>query len=311
MKRLLVAAGLALQALAWVPVARADETRAAEAFQRGAEAYRKNDFPTAARLFERAFAEAPRAAAMYNAGLAWESAAEPARAADAYAVAVARGELSPAQNADTQSRLKALMRSLGRVEIVGPPGTSVSVAHVENKTLPAVVHLSAGTHPLRVMHADGTTVVKSVTLVAGATAMLAIERPPPKVEPPVPSKPLPPASTGTKTPPPVLDRETKPTPILTYAGFSAIGVGAVLGGAALVTGVNALSARDEFNDSGFTNRDAHDRADSLRTTTNVLLVAAGVVGAAGVVLVLTAPSASGSHASVGLGARDVTLRVRF
>jgi hypothetical protein len=314
MKKLLACLGAAALLLGSLPRASADEARAAEAFQRGAEAYGKNDFTNAARLFEQAYAEAPRGAAIYNAGLAWESAGDTPRATDAYALAISRGDLSAAQSSDAQARMKALMRTLGRAEITGPAGTTISIAHAENRRLPATVHLAPGTYPVRVTYSDNSSAVKLVTVSVGATTTLALERPAP---PPVAPLPAPPPTAQPKTaaPPaePAPDKDARgSTPAMRYVGFSAIGVGALLGGAAIITGVKALSARDEFNDSRFTSQEAHDRAESLRTTTNVLLVAAGVVGVTGIVLVLTSPSSSGgAQAALRVGPREVGVDVRF
>jgi len=48
-------------------------------------------------------------------------------------------------------------------------------------------------------------------------------------------------------------------------------------------------ALDEFNESGHVDRDAHDRADTLRTWTNVAWVGCGLTALSGAVLVLTSP----------------------
>jgi hypothetical protein len=309
--RRIVFGALLVGSLLHASIAAADDQKAAEAFQRGAELYGKSDFANAAKQFEKAFAESPRGAAAYNAGLAWEAGGEPARAADAYAAALARADLAGAQLTDAQTRLKNLDKTLGRVEVSGPPGATVSLGHLERAALPAAVRLSPGTWPAKITFADGTTTTKAVNVTASGTTSLVVERaasPPPPVAPaPAPAPaPVPPAP-----PPRETSAESGGSSPLRVAGFSAIGVGAVLGGAAIVTGVKALSARDEFDASGHTSRDAHDRADSLRTTTNVLLVAAGVLAAGGLVLVLTAPSGAEKKTSLHVGPGSAAVRVRF
>jgi hypothetical protein len=313
MKKLAAVPLFALAVVLVSPPAHADAARAGEAFQRGAEAYGKSDFTGAARHFEKAYQEEPRGAAMYNAGLAWEAAADAPRAADAYALAMTRGDLSGVQATDAQNRLKALGRNLGKAEITGPAGVTISVAHAEARTLPATVHLAPGTYPVRVTYTDNTSAVKQITVNAGASAQLTIERPAPAqiAPPPIVAQPTP---RPAPAPEPAPERDHGGgTPTMRYVGFSAMGVGAVLAGVGIITGLKALDARDEFNATGQTSRDAHDRADSLRTTTNVLFIAGGVVGLTGLVLVLTSPSSKPSEpqASVGVGPANVSLRVRF
>ena len=56
-----------------------DTTRAARLFRAASDAYARHDFREAAVQFESAYRTAPRGAAIYNAGLAWEAAGDFAR----------------------------------------------------------------------------------------------------------------------------------------------------------------------------------------------------------------------------------------
>jgi len=247
-----------------------DTEVAAETFRAGAAAYKRKDFRAAALSFEMSHKLAPHGAALYNAGLAWQAAKELPRAADAYDEALATSQLSDAQRTDATARLAKLQPDLGRVTIEAPEGTTFSVAAHEDTLAPHMVHLPPGEHEVRARLTDGTRLVQTVTIEAGAERVLLFETP--EEEPPPPLPPPPPDEGG-----------AFPTLPL---GVALVGVGAVAGGAAVVLGLSALSARDDFEDSGRTDVEAHDDADSLRTFANVAWIGAGVFTVAGAVLIV-------------------------
>ena len=298
-------AAFALALVLAAPAARATDAAAAEAFKAGAASYQKGDFRTAAASFERAYRESPRGAAVYNAGLAWEAASEAPRAADAYATALDAGDLGAQQKKDAQARLANLAKTLGRIDVSGPAGAKISVEHCESAALPTKVFLTAGAHELTARFDGGASTSKQqVTVAAGATTAVTIE-PPKAAAPP---------------PPPPPQKVESPTPALAPAasnprklvGFVALGGALVASGAAVYFGVSAVSAKDDFNSSGHRDQNAHDRADELRTITNVTWVAAGVLAATGVVLVLTAPKAPNDRAvTATVGPTGGALTVRF
>ena len=300
-----LALALAVPVTAFTTTARASDAAAAEAFKAGAAAYQRGDYRGAAASFERAYKESPRAAAIYNAGLAWEAAADAPRAADAYAAALDGGDLGGQQKKDAQTRLAALAKTLGRADVTGPAGTTITVEHREGAAVPVKVYLTAGAHELSATLPDAGTVKRNVAVTAGATTPFVLEAPrkEPPPPPPVAKVEAPPAS----PPPPPKATGTSPRKLV---GYVALGGAVVASGAAVYLGLSALSARDEFDNSGHKNQNAHDRADSLRTTTNVAWIAAGVLAAGGVVLVLTAPKGP-STATATLGPTGGTLTVRF
>jgi hypothetical protein len=292
----LLAAAFALPLVLASPAAHATEAAAAEAFKTGASAYQKGDFRNAAASFERAYRELPRAAAIYNAGLAWEASGDAPRAADAYTAALDAGDLGAQQKKDAQTRLTNLAKTLGRVDVTGPAGAAISVEHREAAKLPAKVYLTVGSHDLTTrFEGGGGSTTQQITVAAGTTLPIAVDAPKKRAPPPQaltpkreaeaprpPPSPPPPSSNGRK-----------------LAGFVSIGGAVIASSAAIYFGVSAVSAKDEFNASGHRDQNAHDRADSLRTTANVAWVAAGVLAAAGVVLVLTAPKQSSEGGRVG------------
>lgn len=76
-----------------------------------------------------------------------------------------------------------------------------------------------------------------------------------------------------------------------------MGGGVVIGGGlGTVFGLSALGARDDFEASQRTDRDAHDKAASMKLLTNVAFIGGGVIAATGLVLVLTAPKKTSTMA---------------
>jgi hypothetical protein len=284
--------------------AHADQAAAQESFKLGAQAYEKGEFQNAALSFEKAYRDAPHGSPMYNAGLAWEAAKEPARAADAYQLALDTPGLTPQQTTDAKARLASLEKTVGRVEVTAPPGATVTVAHVTAAEPPVKAHVAAGQQEVVTKFPDGQETRQQVTVTAGATAPVTVAQPPPLPPPPPPPDPNP--------PPPEQPAPGKTTRTL---GWVAVGGGAVLAIGGTYLGFSALAARDEFVASQRHNQDAHDRADSQRTWTNVLFVGAFALVATGVVLILTSPKSAPAPAATapaaarlrpGLGSLSLT-----
>src|SRR5262245_59201878 len=113
--RSLLGAAIALAISTAAPRAHADDdATAAQFFKAGMAAHSRHEYRAAALAFEEAFRRAPRGPTIYNAGIMWEAAKEPARAADDYARAVAQGGLDGDQAATAAARLRELEASLGR-----------------------------------------------------------------------------------------------------------------------------------------------------------------------------------------------------
>jgi hypothetical protein len=260
--------------------AKADQAAAQESFKVATEAYGKGEFRDAAVAFEKAYRDAPHGSPMYNAGLAWEAAKEPAHAADAYQLALATPGLTPQQTTDAKARLASLEKTLGRLEVNGPPGTTVTVAHVTAANVPVRLHIAAGQQDMVVKFADGQESRQQIGVPAGVIVPVTVVSPAPLpppapvTPPPAPPPPEPPSSSGS----------TAKT-----LGWVAIGGSAAVLSVSIYMGVSALDSRDEFEATQRRSVDAHDRADSQRTWTNVLLVGAVALAATGVVLILTAP----------------------
>ena len=290
--------------------AAADPAAAERLFTQASAAYKRGDFQVAAEAFEAAFREEPAGAALYNAGLSWQSAGEVGRAADDYARALEIGGLSAREQADAERRLPALELKVGVLEVRGDPGTRVSIEHAKSRDLPARIHLRPGSHVLRITPPDGKLRTDTVEVTAGNTTPLDLATGQSRVQPtaptPLPREPAPPSS-------------DKSSPALPIAGGISLAAGAGFAVAAIVLGVKALDARDQFDASGQTDTDLHDKAASLRTGANVCWVGTGVLAAAGVVMLIVhaasgpseGPVAPSTQARLRLTAGGALLDVRF
>jgi len=278
------------------PALAREPSAAADAFDEGIGHYRRKAYSDAAEAFLRAYRLEPSADAAYNAGLAWQLAGKSALAATAYQVALTRG-LEPAAATDARARIEGLAPELGRVEVSAPEGALVRVPPFLLEANHAVFFLEPGRHEVRVTLRGGARRARRVDAEAGRTSVLLVE----ETDREHPSSP------ATK---PRADIEPpSSSSAATTAGWVAVGAGAAIAGVAVFLGVQALDARDEYNASGHRDAAARARAARLRTYTNVAWGVAGVVGAAGVGLLVFAPSAP----STGAAAlpRGVAVRGRF
>ena len=284
------------------PAVAADDSGAAALFRAAESAYARHDYAAAAVAFEEANRKDPRAATVYNAGLAWQSANEGPRAADAFAAALALGQLDDARQKDAAQRLRDLEKSLGRVRVTAP-NARVTLAHVAGAAAPVEVHVTPGEQLVRVVRSDGSSREARVTAAAGETVEASFGE-----EAPVATgatAPTPGAATPEATPAPHVAAAEQPPPAHHDAtrtwGWIALGGAALASGAAVLIGMSALDARDEF-DQDHTNREAHDRAARLRTLTNVAWSGAVALGVTGGVLILTSGGGD-QRAQIGVRAR--------
>jgi hypothetical protein len=303
--------------------ARGDDAKAqaARSFQTGSEAYQRKDFRGAGRAFDDAYRIAPRGAAAYNAGLAWEGAGERIRAADEYTRALEASDLGPAERADATGRLRALERTLARLSLTSPDGTRLVLDDVELPASSATVHVEPGTHALRAEYPGGRGESRTVLARAGVEQSV-------KLGPPVDDAPAPPVDAPPE--PVVHDRPSAPPPHRegTPAAASpdrtpmwiALGGALVAAGVAIALYEGGLTARNEFVNDGSTDPSLRNQATTLRTGTWIAWSAAGVLAATGAVFYLTSsPStqatspatSTASGPSVALDGRGVALRLPF
>lgn len=245
----------------------------------GTQAYSARRFVEAALAFEAAAAIKPNAVTLYTAGLAWEQANQPERAADAFSRALDLPGLLPQQQQNAKDRVSTLERSLGTLVVTGPEGTKVQLDALTEAPVPARLHAPPGMHALAIRWTDAPIEKRDVTLEVGKTTTLeAVKNVPTKpIEQPTPP-PLPVA------PPPVVAPEPEKMPVTRIVGIGAIGASIAMGVATIALGVSALDAKSAYDAAP--SRAAFDHANGLATWTNVGWITALVLAGAGVTLVL-------------------------
>jgi tetratricopeptide (TPR) repeat protein len=283
------------------PAAAADPDAAAvREFHEGQQAYARGDFRAAAQRFEAAFRDDPRGAIVYNAGLSWQAAGEPARSADDYAFALATTDL-PAENAaDARTRLGALEKSLGRIDVTSPQGSRVSVAHADRLPPPAHVHVPPGRYTVTVLLADDSSRQRSVSVRAGEWAHLDFsdDR---AAEPAATSAPI-----ADESPHPAPTTTAEPTAATAGSSSQRTWGWITLGAAGVLAGVSAWLTVQFFDANSENNKDrstaSHDDAVAAATRLDIGLIATAAAAGVGIALLLTAPSAPATvamHATPG------------
>jgi hypothetical protein len=246
-------------------------TLAAAAFREGEAATARGDYATAARHFDDAHALAPHFAPLLNAAIAWEKAGNPEIAADRLQALLALADVPAGKVLDARSRLSTLENAVVTVEVRGPVGARVAVAHRSAADVPFTVHLAPGRHETETRVA-GTRVVGAVEGVAGTRIVLDVT-PAPSVPPPMV--------------PPISDRGTHdagPNPI----AFGALGVGAAGLAAGVTFGALGLAARGRLTDDPSDAR-AHGDALRFRTFANIAYGVSALGVGAGVALIVFGP----------------------
>ncbi|MEZ4224365.1 MAG: hypothetical protein R3B13_25675 [Polyangiaceae bacterium] len=291
-----------------------DETlkEARRLYNEAKDAMKDKRYKEAALGFEAASGLHPHAVALYTAAQAWELAAQPARAADAYAKALATPKLNDQQAARSRERLAALEKETGVVVATGPEGVRVRLDEQMEAALPARLHGTPGDHVVTIIQPDGKTDARNVSLEAGASVELDTSKAPavgdtPK---PAPAKRVPLAEPNKQ--PVQVEREK--TSIWKTVGFVTTGAGLATLAGGIVLGLSAKDAEDTYNAAP--TRETFDHAKGLETNTNILLITGGVLTAAGVGLVIWQSTSSesktpSSNVSVRIEPSGLSARGRF
>ncbi len=281
--------------------------RAKLEFVKGNDAYEKGNYREAAEAFEQAHRLSPHSAVLFNAARAWWKMGESERAADNYAAAIARGELTSEQTLRARSALSNLRKKLGWIIVSGPSDAIVSIGHLHESSLPLTAHLTPGEHVLSVQH-EGQTWEQIVTVQADAPLSVIAKK-----DRPAPARSAP--------PPP--EEPVRTSNSQRNWGWFAVGMGGAFGAGSVVTGALTLRARDRFdqlNDGSPQNVSAAEaerrEAKNLRSVTNVLAFTGGALALTGLTLVLTAPRpkrlrGSGETIVVAIGVDRLELRGAF
>ncbi|MDB4935755.1 MAG: hypothetical protein JWP87_2727 [Labilithrix sp.] len=266
---------------------------ARQQYQQGTQAFQQKRYQEAALHFEAAASFRTSSVALYTAGLAWDLASKPERAADAYARALEVGGLDPKQNGLAKDRVAQLETTLGTVAVAAPEGWRVQLDTFTEVPTPARLHAGAGVHALSVRAPGKPIERRDVTLQAGKVVTLELKDEPKVVAKPEPEpvKPLP-----VEAPPP-------PPPRMQYwitrrvIGVGVAGVGIAALGSGIILGLEANSAKTAY-DAGPT-RESFDHASSLEAWTNVALISGALMVAGGIALVVWPDEGGQGHVNVG------------
>lgn len=228
--------------------ASARKERGVAAYKRGEREDDPKDFQSAARCFELAHEAEPSGPVLFNAATSWVAGREPARAADAYARALSRGGLEADYEKVAKRRLAEASRELTVVDVVGPIGRRLNVAHVDAQ-IPTTFHLAPGAHEIRLQCPQGEIPV-ALTARAGDKERLDLSCP-----------------EKTKEPLPVTMRVDEGPSGLAIGGWTMVAVGGAGGAIALGLGVATLQARDEYFETRV--EATRERGEGYRVGTNI------------------------------------------
>lgn len=250
-------------------------------YQQGTQAFQQKRYSEAALHFEAAASLRTSSVALYTAGLAWDLASRPERAADAYSRALEVGGLDPKQGGLAKDRIGQLERTLGTVAVTAPEGWRVQLDTATEVSTPARLHGAPGVHGLSVRAPGKPIERRDVSLEAGKVVNLELKdepKPPQKVEP----EPVKPPAVVQPPPPPPPRQQFWITRRVIGVGVGGVGLAAL--GAGVILGLNANDAKTAY-EAGPT-RESFDHASSLQTSTNIALIAGGVLLAGGIALVV-------------------------
>jgi hypothetical protein len=262
---------------------------AAEAFDRGREAYNSEHFAEAAEQFERADGSAPSATALDLAMKARDKAGDLDRAGTLAALALERYGDDPNIAKSAPEIVQRARASLYELTVVCKEPCELADGTQIVHGAPALqrtLFLTPGQHSLRVGWADGRTQSKSVEAIPGTNAELAFEPAAPEpVEAPVEAAPAPEPEPA---PPPVESKSKGWSPLVFWIGAGAT---VAAGGVTAWSGIdtvnnpgkervkNECAAGDEECPLYQEGRSKQARTNVLLGVTGVLAVATGLVGA--------------------------------
>jgi hypothetical protein len=267
----------------------ASDARAASEFQKGQRAFQAEDFKTAAKAFEAAYAAKPHHDALFNAGRSWQRAGDEIRAANLLERYLREAPADARDRGLARSVLSETAKRAGRIrlELVDVEGAVLDGDPVKSGSY----YLTPGEHVVLGDSAKGR-VRRAFTVKPGELQYIVVapDKPETKPEPttapaakpPPPSDPRPreqgepdrPAEPERSSAPPL-----PPTVVIVGGALVAIGAGLTVG-----FGLDAVSKREEFLQDRTQPRlddvaDAQGRTNILLATTIGVAVITGVVAA--------------------------------
>jgi hypothetical protein len=266
-------------------------------FQRAVALYAEADYHGALVEFKRAYEIAPHVTVLYNLGQTYYQMQNYADALATFERFLAEGGTS--HRSEVESAVGVLKSRVGKVEITtSTPGWEIAVDdEIVGKTpLAKSVGVSVGRRKITATKAGETTLTRTVEVAAGDTQTVSLV---------AAAGPAPSPTAPSDAPAPAPDKGSRST--LLTVGW--IGTG-VLAAGAIVTGIIATGAASDLKEA----RDAFpgDKSDidskaskttAFALTTDVLGVAAIVLGGISLYFTLTSPSKTGQTKPPAPGVR--------
>jgi hypothetical protein len=265
---------------------------AAEAFDRGREAYKAEEYLEAAEQFESADANAPSAAALELAIRARDKAGQLDRAATLAALALSRHPDDPNIQKIAPAIVQKAKADLFEIDLKCDDPCDVTVA---GKIAPGrratdrTVFVPPGTYAVRAGWPGDRSLSKSIEASKGAAGTLEFQAPAAPVA-------APPVATPTRTAPAADEKQSDQGPshksgaLPPTVFWVGVGVTAVVGGISIWSGIDtqnnpgASKVRDACNSGSADCNSLYDQGRSKQTRTNVLLGVTAVSGVATAVI---------------------------
>ena len=219
----------------WAQAAHDDPvTTAARArFKEGVDYFDKGQFDNARAAFMQAYSLKKHPDVLFNLAMSCLRAGHPIDAEKYFQQFLKEGQnISPAKRTEAEKGLAEARSKLGRVEVIAPSGTEVTLdgERVGTTPFPDPITTSAGAHTVKLQAPDGRTSTQTLSVLAGEKILAKFEEAPPVVAP-APTVIAPPAPTAdpvrpADVAPTHVDEPSKsPTLVPVYVGGAAALVG--------------------------------------------------------------------------------------
>ncbi len=247
-------------------------------FEQGERAYVARDYVLAAKSFGEAYRVAPHYASLWNVARSWEHAGEPTRAANAYAQYLHAAPANAPDRDVAMAALAALAERLGRIEVFA---AGVDGVRIDDELLDGLsVYVHPGMHVIEGQLGE-TRIRRTEMVEAGSVRSVALveDKKRDEIAPPQNAPMVKQTDRSSRTPTEVAPLISVPNRASAWAGPTAIVAGGITVAAAslvLWSGIDTLSARNEFDAAPTADKLAAGKDKQLRT--NLLLGAMVVSG---------------------------------
>jgi hypothetical protein len=237
---------------------------ASERYQRALKSYDEGNFDAALVEFRRAYELAPTFRILYNLGVVSLELRDYASALDYFERYLVEGaaSISPEQRSEVEQKIRDLSTHVAHVTVVVDlPGSEIAVDDrpVGVSPLAAPLRINAGARKISARASGRVPDVRVIELAGGDSTRVELNLVSPRAATEI-------------TPPPSAEAPSRPIPWLAWGGT------AVLTGAAVIVGLQAVAADNDYDDqlaTPGTSRQSLDDADAKATR---LSVAADVLG---------------------------------